>query len=262
MSFRHDLMFSLLDLIYPEHCQMCGAAYGTAPWFSRGPCLYGLRPWDSPHLCRDCFTTLQESFPATRVLDIGTGREVPVLAAQWTNPQLVDMVGAWKYKGVRGLVWPLSRLLTQALAGAQLSAQNLLWIPLPLHRRRRRERGFNQAHMLAAQLADVLGGRVDDGMVVRRRTTLQQAKLTSTQDRMANMQDVFALGKAFTGHEYGKSTRIIVVDDLVTSGATAGALVHFLSSRGIQVEAVVCLGLAKADSSGFSSGSSSGSSNG
>ncbi len=242
MGYRLELFLSLLELIYPEHCASCTAAKGTKPWCGSGRSLHGLWPGDTPHLCDECFCTLQEKSPALINLELATGALVPVLAAQWTNATLVDMVGAWKYKGVRGLVWPLSQLLIRVFDSQNFDAADIQWIPVPLHKRRQRERGFNQARLLADQLAAELGGTVWPEMVVRRRRTGQQAKINTTRERVNNMQDVFAWGRS---QWPGTNTKIIIVDDLVTTGATAGSLVQFLAQKGLRVEAIACLGLAK-----------------
>lgn len=248
MRHCHLFFSALLELIYPEHCIRCGAVRGAAPWFSRGARLQGLRPWDGTHLCSECFSRARQQEPARRVLVLEKGQSVPVLSAQWTNSNLVDIVGAFKYQGVRGLVWPLTGLWTEECGLREFVTPDTVWVPVPLHNRRKRERGFNQAGMLADQLAWNYGGTLRDDLVVRKRFTGQQAKLASEQDRIRNMQGVFAKNRAFEGKSAVFSGKIIVVDDIVTSGATAGALVVFLRSCGLQVRAVVSLGLAKPDS--------------
>ena len=245
---RHDFFSCLLELVFPELCLGCGAAKGTRPWFPSGKRLYGLRPWDGPHLCAECFTTIKQKESAiTHLTGVG-GSVVPVMAAQWTNPKLVEMVGCWKYKGVRGLVWPLARLIARTPAIAEAVGNTTVWIPIPLHGRRARERGFNQALMLAEQLAAAFGGRVGRDLVARPRSTFQQAKLSSPEARLANLHGAFGVGSQLEHEKNCLSSRIIIVDDLVTSGATVGAVVDFLRSQGLSVQAIVCLGVAKPDS--------------
>ena len=248
MRCRFDFFSCLLEFVFPELCLGCGAARGTRPWSPSGERLYGLRPWDGPHLCNECFTRIKQKESAIINLTAGGGSVVPVMAAQWTNPMLVEMVGCWKYKGVRGLVWPLARLITRVSSIAETVGSNTVWVPIPLHGRRSRERGFNQALMLAEQLAAACGGRVGRDLVVRPRSTSQQAKLSSPEARRANLQGAFGIGSQLEHEKNGLSSRIIVVDDLVTSGATAGAVVEFLRSHGLSVQAIVCLGVAKPDS--------------
>ncbi len=247
---------SLLELILPEHCSVCEAVKGTVTWCPKGPTLSGLRSWDGPHMCAECFSNLQQASAEGQEWIVSGESAVPVVAGQRTHGQLVDLVGQWKYKGLRGLVWPLSQLLQPALSSCHwLAGSNLIWVPLPLHGRRQRERGFNQACMLAGQLAWTWGGQLCNDLVVRRRNTGQQAKLESDAERADNLRDAFGAGKGLRDLVYQFNTtgimeelpRIILVDDLVTSGATAGALVHLIHSWGLSVEAVVCLGVASSE---------------
>ncbi len=256
MIWGRSLPASLLELVLPERCSLCGAVKGTVSWCSKGPTLQGLRHWDGPHLCAGCLSNMLHGPGGAREWVSPCGFSVPVVAGQWTNAQLVELVGQWKYKGLRGLVWPLSQLLQPVLASCHwIEVDNKIWVPLPLHGRRQRERGFNQAVLLAGQLAWAWGGRVHDDLVVRRRSTGQQAKLESDGERAENLRDAFGPGKGIQSLNLqinanlpGKDPpRIILVDDLVTSGATAGSLIQFFQSRGLSVEAVVCLGVASAE---------------
>jgi len=109
---------AFLELLLPEHCAACGTPAGFTPWEATGARVRGLRPWDRPHLCRECATALFGQGRA-RVLD---GRslapDLPVWAATGTSSVLTAVVGAWKYHGVRGLGWPLGRALA-AVATAE-----------------------------------------------------------------------------------------------------------------------------------------------
>ncbi len=188
--------------------------------------------------------------------DFPLAKGLTVMAAHWTNAELVNLIGCWKYKGVRGLVWPLAELLKPTLNSCPwITEKNKLWLPLPLHGRRQRERGFNQAYLLADQLARTWGGQVLNDLVIRRKFTSQQAKLESGTDRADNLKDAFGWGntKGPTDIQMiNKSSpeampRIILVDDLVTSGASTGSIIQFLRSGGYRVDTVVCLGMAVPD---------------
>jgi len=247
MRFRPDILSYFQEVIFPEYCMVCNAARGTVAWAETGVRLDSLRRWDSPHLCRRCYFSLKEKDPIQTELDLGLSELTMMHAAQRTNPQLVAMVSAWKYHGVRGLVWPLSALMSDLPLGRDKGLGETWWVPVPLHRRRQRQRGFNQARMLAAQLAHRFGGVFMPDLVVRRKPTLQQARLVTSQDRLNNVQNVFSWAKNRGMGDLPSPCRIMIVDDIVTSGATAGALGRFLEAGGLKVTAIVCLGAAKQD---------------
>jgi predicted amidophosphoribosyltransferase len=230
------LLESLLDLAAPEACALCGARRGAVPWCAAGPPVAGLRRLDRSHLCLSCHGALAAAPPCGAVLPGG----LPVFAAAATTGPLVAAVGAWKYQGLRGLGWPLAAALGPA-AGALAAAVDgtPVLVPIPLHRRRRRERGFNQAAVLARLVALARGWEVAD-LLVRRRATGQQARLDDDALRARNLAGAFAAG----GEEVrGAAGPLVLVDDIVTSGATAAAAAHALALGGRRPAAVLALGL-------------------
>lgn len=247
MRWCRLLLLSLLELFFPEFCAACGAVKGTVPWVEQGSRVPGLQVCDAPHLCAACYRDLCSAPPLVKDLVHYGGRPLPVWAAQGSNPLLVKLVSAWKYESLRGLAWPLAKVLAAALVelGFPVGA-NLVWLPVPLHGRRERERGFNQSRLLAGLLAENLGGRVSSNLAVRHRPTRQQAKLKSRSARRANVRTVFKAGPGLGHSPLPAAPEIILVDDLVTSGATVEALARVLEQNGGTVKGVVCLGVAAA----------------
>jgi len=237
---------SLLDVVYPEKCTLCGAMRGEAPWAPRGSRVTGLRFWDGAHLCRACAAGLGHGQISGRV---GTGSEdgLTAVAASHTNSDLVKLVGQFKYHGVRGLAWPLVCMLHDPLAAALdgLGAVDAL-VPVALHARRRRVRGFNQAEILARLLTSGSDLIVLSDALVRHRNTGQQAKITSCLGRRENLAASFKARppSAYQGRWPGGTARIGLVDDLITSGWTAVSAAAQLRAVGWDVRWVLALGLA------------------
>jgi len=160
-----------------------------------------------------------------------------VLAGSATNADLVQLVSSWKYHGIRGLTWPLADLLQPVLPAL---ADQVLFVPVPLHASRRRERGFNQAGLLADMLAERSGHPIEHGVLRRVRATPQQAKLDGREEdiRRLNVADSFV---ACPAPPIGKP--VVLVDDLVTSGATMLEAARTLESAGWQVDALMAVGV-------------------
>lgn len=237
---------SLLELLYPERCALCETEHRPDLWFPRGDQVPGLRVWDGTHLCLACAAGLGTGYVRGELGPVHSGG-IQVTAAVPTNPDLVKLVGQFKYHGLRGLAWPLARLLRAPLAAAceGFGVVDAL-VPVPLHSRRKRVRGFNQAEILARLLA--LDGKIPvvTDILTRHRNTSQQAKITSPCERRRNLATSFKVRPpAATWPEGGSSpNRIGLVDDLVTSGWTAASAAGSLSEMGWDVRWVLALGLA------------------
>ena len=220
---------AMLDLLYPERCALCGCDHRGGHWCPVGPAVDGLRSWDQPHLCRSCLAGLSGE-PHHGSIAVAEKSGLPVYAGARTSGDLVQLVGSWKYHGLRGLVWPLSSLLEQTLRAASAACErDVLLIPIPLHRGRRRARGFNQAELLARILAARSRFVFRSDLLQRTRDTGQQAKVTGAEQRTVNMENAF---RCAVDPSTGNSARLYLVDDLVTSGATVAAASAALESSG------------------------------
>jgi predicted amidophosphoribosyltransferase len=248
---------AFVELLLPEECAACGATAGHAEWEIAGPRVAGLRPWDRPHLCCGCAGGLFAE-PCGRTFDADGAEPLPVRAAAPTSARLTRVVGAWKYHGVRGLAWPFARALATAARADPLpngesassgpAAADTL-VAVPLHGRRRRARGFNQALMLAELAAPLLGLAVGRDALIRTRATAQQARLADAAARQRNLEGAFAARAP-----RGDGHRALLVDDLVTAGATARAAATALRAAGWEVTGVLALGLALARADGDEAG--------
>ena len=136
--------------------------------------------------------------------------------------------------------WPLGRLMAELLGlglrhrFAEGLARPDLLLPVPLARRRLRERGFNQAGMLGRWLSSQLGLVCDERLLVRMRETPAQQQLDA-KARQRNLRQAFAV----TGDLTGK--HVAIVDDVVTTSATVQTIAEVLRKAGAQRVDVYCL---------------------
>lgn len=138
--------------------------------------------------------------------------------------------------------WPLGRLMAEMLSHglqhryAEGLARPDLLLPVPLARRRQRERGFNQAGMLARWLSKRLAINFNERLLQRTRDTPAQQSLDA-KARRRNLQRAFALIEAGAF----KGLHVAVVDDVLTTGATAQAIATLLREAGARRVDVYCL---------------------
>jgi ComF family protein len=148
---------------------------------------------------------------------------------------LAYLIQRWKYKGERRLT-PL--LATLWLQGSSSHEPVDLLVPVPLHWRRLWQRGFNQSELLCRQLrassAMIASARFEPRAVRRLRATAAQSGMNSAQ-RASNLQD------AFTACRPCDNLRVAIVDDVLTTGATATAMATALREAGAAHIEVWCV---------------------
>jgi ComF family protein len=147
---------------------------------------------------------------------------------------LREAVHQLKYRRVRRIAEPLGKLMAEHLIAHPVAIDAV--VAIPLHGTRLAERGFNQAHVLASEVANLLDLPLIDVGLKRVRATEQQAHLDA-RARAENMRDAFAWEGA------APPRRLLLVDDVLTTGATMGACAIALRSAG--AEAVHGMALAR-----------------
>lgn len=140
-----------------------------------------------------------------------------------------DVLHALKYDGRRSLARPLAARIAEAGADVLRGASAI--VPVPLHHRRRRARGFNQAALLAGHLAAPLGLPVVAALR-RVRATAPQAELTAAA-RARNVRDAFAPARWPWARPSRCGSVVVLVDDVETTGATLEACARVLREAGV-----------------------------
>jgi len=209
---------SLLDLVFPPRCAGC-----------RRPGTY---------LCADCRRAVhRQSGPicpacgrATRVPELcAPCRETPLpldgirSAVEFSGP-VRRAVHALKYRGRRELAPVLAELMLAAWRDAPLPAE--LVVPVPLHAGRLAARGYNQAALLAEAFARGAGLPYEAAALARTRATPAQVEL-GARERRRNVADAFSAVAAHVGRR-----RVLLIDDVCTTGATLGACGAALRAAG------------------------------
>lgn len=206
MNARHPIAL-LADWLYPKRalCMGCDSAAGFTG-----------RDW----LCEDCARALAKrwlgAFPDSR-LD-GSA------AAYHYGGAAGGMVRNLKYRGIHGLAGPMGQDMLRAYSaicptGAEVVAE------VPMHPKRLRQRGFNHATLLAGAVAAELG-LPRESLLIRTRNTAQQARLEG-EARRGNLR-----GAISADAELVRGRRVLLIDDVYTTGETARACAKALRDAG------------------------------
>ena len=130
-----------------------------------------------------------------------------------------------KYGHFKALAAPLGQLLAEYVRLEVVAADVL--VPVPLHSRRLRERGYNQSALLAAEVGKLNGTPVVEGSLVRLRHTKAQVKTAGAEERQRNLSGAFCCRD-----ERLSGKRVLLVDDVCTTGATMNSCAIALREAG------------------------------
>ena len=226
MKLARTALDALVAVLLAPSCAVCGASLEhptTSPVCGR--CWAAIVP-TSPPLCDSCGDPLQ----SWRVISAETGRcarcrrTASALSSRRAIGEyagtLRQILHALKYGRRRSLARPLAAMLRRH--GRDLLHGDVMVVPVPLHRSRRRSRGFNQA----AELARHLGVPVCHALR-RVRATRPQTDLPAGR-RHANVRGAFALARRTSV----RGTCVVLVDDVSTTGATLEACARVLREAG------------------------------
>ena len=219
-----------LGLIYPQVCQLCAEARATpregyvcsgcrseACFIERPFCQRCGLPFEGeitqPFECSNC-QGMEWHFRSARSSVVARGK-------------VLDVIHRYKYQRALWFEPYLAQLLV-GRAEPELRTEKWDWIvPVPLHPTKEREREFNQAERLALHLSTATGIPVNKRLLQRVLPTRTQT-LLSREERLANVNRAFAMRRGGTLN----GERIVLLDDVLTTGATTDACARVLRAAG------------------------------
>jgi ComF family protein len=212
----------LLAVVFPARCPAC-ARLVRLP--RHGP------------LCESCWAALPRHAAPLCRCGAGGGRcprcrrglnPIPQGASLGPYDGVLRLlVHELKFRGKRSVAGRLAEALLDTAAVRAVLAEGCVLVPVPLHPRRLRARGYNQSELLARELSRRAGRRLVCGALVRRADTPPQTGLTAAA-RRANLRDAFVVRRK--GPLAGRT--IVLVDDVLTTGSTARACARALRQAG------------------------------
>ena len=218
-AIRCNLFQRLLNLVYPPKCPFCGRLLENG----------------EDGLCAQC----QETLPWT---EPGNGKDVEFcdacLSPLWYRDGVREGVRRYKFSGGSAHASLFGKLMAQCLSDRQeRPAELIVWVPL--HRKHWKNRGFDQSELLARRVGELTGLPVVPGLQ-KVRNTETQSLLQDDAARRANVAGAYVLLPGLDAA--GK--RVVLVDDIVTSGATMSECAALLRQAG--AEEITALTLARA----------------
>ena len=196
-----------LDLLFPRECLGCRQ--------------------ENTWLCQDCLNSIP----------LLNSKKGIIAATAFDNDLLREAVHSLKYSYIKDLGQPLGELLLKGFKKSPIAQRKFDFIiPIPLHKKRIKERGFNQAKLISQPLSDYLDCPINEKVLIRQKNTASQMTLRRA-DRLNNMKNAFIV------KEEAINKRILLVDDVITTGSTLRNATLTLKKAG--AEEVLTVVLAK-----------------
>lgn len=222
----------LINLLFPELCNGCGKLLYHGEKDICTKCLFDL-PYTDFHLYQDN--------PVAKQLwgRLSVNAAMAMLYFKKAT-KVQNLIHGLKYDGKTEIGITLGKLLAKKVIESEFYADIDLVIPVPLHQKKMRTRGYNQSEYIATGLAEELNISVSTKYLLRDKSTESQTK-KSRYTRYENMQDVFSVIKA----EELAEKHILLVDDVVTTGATLEACGNILLNNGIKKLSIAAVAFAE-----------------
>lgn len=210
----YGLFNDILDLFYPSLCIACGKKLVTQEKF----------------ICLDCYIDLPRtkfhSDPENKVAQLFWGRVEVENATSWLffrkGSRYQRLVHYMKYKGMKEIGEELGKIFAGELIESPFRQTDLI-IPVPLHDRKLKQRGYNQSEWIARGIASGLGKPLSLNNLVRQQYTPTQTR-KNRFERWQNVEGIFVV----TRPEEYRDKHVLLTDDVVTTGSTLEAAVAAL----------------------------------
>lgn len=220
----NEWVLAVKNLLLPEFCKICDRRLLTEENGFFCPTCWEISPRIERPFCTQCgrphtaavgFDT-RSNFPCAECREKGRTPYRRIVGPATYDGAVEEAVKLLKFHDRPRLAGPLGALMAEFAARELDCGVYDFLIPVPLHRVRERDRGFNQSRLLATVLAPVFPNARLDESLRRIRPTRVQSQLTSEAERRSNIAGAFAV----LGGEQLQGKTILLIDDVVTTGGT------------------------------------------
>lgn len=210
---------SFLSLLFPRYCAVCGNVLGKHNTFMCIKCDIDM-PRTNLHLITD---NRLEKLLWGRINNLQRAAGYFYYSKGSTYCDLIHEV---KYNGNRELGEILGKSLTTEISDSGFFKSIDCIIPVPLHKKRYKERGYNQSEVIASGISKITGIPVVTDAIIRKKYTETQTR-KSNFGRLENMEDAFEISPSYSHLD----KHILLVDDIITTGATIAACGAVLQTK-------------------------------
>ena len=187
----------LLDFIYKRRCYFCRSSR------------------ENTKMCRKCYDSI-EFLPSSPVMRI---MQKKVYSAAIYARTLQRLIRGIKYHNQVELAYFQAKIMYDYWQTLDISEKNFVIVPVPLHKKRMKDRKYNHMMLVAEEFSKLTGYKVDNALITRIKETKPQYRL-SIKEREENLKGAFHVDKSFYDGE-----SLLVIDDILTTGSTLKAMI-------------------------------------
>ena len=204
----------IISLRFPARCLLCGRVVPAGEIF-----------------CRDCVKEIPEKPFFRRIALPGAGAEgFFVYSSMSYEGGFRKSIHRLKFRGQKGLADPMGRLLAESIRDKDLSFDAVTWVPMT--EKKRRERGYDQSELLARAAAKELG--------IPCLPLLKKVRENKTQHELSGRQRQLNVKNAYRAENGAEGKALLLIDDIVTTGATIGECAKMLYAAGANKVTGLC----------------------
>jgi len=200
-----NIIKQLLDWIYRRNCYFC-----------HKPCPTGI-------MCQNCYEKIELNFPEP----IKLINEMSVYSASLYTDNLKKLIRGLKYHKQKELAKYMAEILYDFWQKTDLSNESFEIVPMPLYKKREKERGYNHILLVAEEFSKLTGYSVNKDIAKRIKDTKPQYRLKKVE-RLENLKDAFQVNK-----EAYNNTKLLLIDDICTTGITLEELMKTFKKNNI-----------------------------
>lgn len=219
-ELRSKLRTNFIDFYYHPYCAVCD--YPVQP------------PLPSPLVCRDCLATLPFRMDRERMT---WDKPWPLLATFFYRDPIPRLIVSMKFSERADIAEAIAPFMCRTIKRHAVGFDAI--IPIPLHKKRLAERGYNQAALLAKMISIESGITVVDDLLYRSVHTERQSESRSVAERHRHLADAFQVNARAPVLEELRGRPVLLIDDVLTTGATLAAAAKPLDEAGLRVTCLV-----------------------
>ena len=224
---------NVFDILFPPYCVSCQKLTQSRSDFYKYiciPCFEKIRinQKDFCHIC-NVQIILGKACQLCRKKTFFSGI---VVASNYNNPILKEIIHHLKYRYIKALSLSLSWILMAKLKSFPWGDKNdWLLVPIPSAKKRLKLRGFNQAELLASNLSKLLGISISSAIIKRAKFCIPQMQIENIEERKKNVKGSFEINQSFSELNLLKKKKVMLIDDVMTTGATLNECAKILESH-------------------------------